>query len=137
MKDEKIIEYLKSANLWKNNNLYFFAVCPDSYSKNENIYASILHRIRFLIINKNEDEIGIIPFDSTLACMAECVVRIPLTEIVDVYLEDYKFLFFFNETRCIIKTKVNKTIEFGFSKNKKNINSNISKFVAEYVNRQN
>lgn len=136
MKDEKIIHYLKDANLWGENNLYFFAMAPESFSNLESIYGLDVLWIKYYIVNKNENGIAIIPFDETLKCVKQLITMIPHANIKEVYTEKYKFMFFIPGVRLIIKTNDNKVIEFDYpvKEKEKFLSSNMYKFVLEYKN---
>lgn len=136
MKDEKIIKYLKDANLWGENNLYFFAIAPASFSNQESIYGLNVLRVKYCIVNKNENGIGIIPFDETLKCINQLITTIPHANIKEVYTEKYKFMFFISGVRLIIKTNDNKVVELDYPAKEKEkfLSSNMYKFVSEYKN---
>lgn len=140
MKDEKIIQYLKDTNLWGENNIYFFAMAPSSFSDQESIYGLDVLWIKYYIVNKNENGIAIIPFDQTLKCISELITIIPHTSIKEVYTEKYKFMLFMKGNRLIIKTNENKVVELEYPEPKKEtekfLNSNIYKFLVEYKNNE-
>lgn len=135
MKEEKMIQYLKDANLWGENNTYFFAMAPQSFSNEESIFGFDRLSTKYYIINKNEEGIGIIPFYETLKSIKELITRIPHSEIKEVNIEDYKFLFILKGTKVIIKTTENKVFEFDYpsKKSQKFLESNMYKFVSEYI----
>lgn len=140
MKDEKIIQYLKDANLWGENNLYFFTMAPGKSSAYENFYGLNELEIKYYIVNKNENGIAIIPFDETLKSIKQLITIIPHENIKEVYTEEYKFMFFLKGNRLIIKTNENKVVELEYLNTKKEtekvLNSNIYKFVLEYKNKE-
>ncbi len=140
MKDEKIIQYLKDANLWGENNLYFFAMAPNSFSNQKSIYGTKQMEIKFYIVNENENGIAIIPFDETLKSIKQLITIIPHENIKEVYTEKYKFMFFLKGNRLIIKTNENKVVELECPHPKKEteefLNSNIYKFILKYKNNE-
>lgn len=130
MKDEKIIEYLKSFNFWGNDNVYMHVIAPEKFSNLESIYGidSVLC-FKYFIINKNENGIAVIPFDLTGKSISEAATFIPNENIDCIYMEKYKFMLFMGGIRVIIKTKDNKVLEFEYNKKKEeNINKLVNRF---------
>lgn len=137
MKDEKIIKYLKDANLWRENNLYFLAMVPVSLSNQKSIYGIDVLAVRYCIVNKNENGIAIIPFDETLKCISQLITMIPHANIKEVYTEKYKSMLFISGVRLIIKTNDNRVVELEYPAKEKEkfLSSNMYKFVSEYKNK--
>lgn len=136
MKDEKIVQYLKDANLWGKSNIYFFRMLPVKLSNQQSIYGINVIGIKYCIVNKNENGIAIIPFDETLKCLNQLITVIPHTNIKEVYIEKYKFMFFIPGAKLIIKTNENKVVEVDYPTKEKEkfLSSNMYKFFAEYMN---
>ena len=114
MKDEKVIEYLKEANFLGNENLYFYTPASPKTSKQENIYGLDALTIKYYIINKNENGIGIIPFDVTAKSIKSLIKFIPNSEISGIYKEDYKVMFIFKGTTLGIKLNDGKVLELDY-----------------------
>ena len=116
MNEEKIIQYLKDADLWGKENLYTYTVAPPNFSGLENIYGmDAVWRIRYYIINKNEDGVAILPFDITAKIIKDLIIFIPNSDIKEVYTEKYKFMFFATGKRLVIKTKEDKVVEVEYT----------------------
>ncbi len=114
MKDEKVIKYLKEANFWGNENLYFYTPASPKASKQENIYGLDALTIKYYIINKNENGIGIIPFDITAKSIKNLIKFIPNSEISGIYKENYKVMFVFKGTTLGIKLNNGKVLELDY-----------------------
>ena len=115
MKEDKMIEYLKNCNFWGNENFYCYTMEPGKYSKEKNIYGLDFIHIKYYLLNKNENGIGIIPFDFTGKSIKELIKFIPNYDIKEVYVEKYKSLIFISEKRLIIKTKLDEVLEVGYN----------------------
>lgn len=136
MKEEKIIQYLKNANFWGNENIYFYTVACEKLSKNESVYDLDVLSIKYYIVNRNENGIGIIPFNELGKSIKNLITFIPNSDIKEVYIEDYKFLFFIPGKKLIIKTIEDKVIELEYTGNvnKKNYSLNMYNFLTSFNN---
>ena len=115
MKDEKVINYLKEANFWGNENLYFYTPASPKISSQENIYGTDALGIKYYLINKNENGIGIIPFDLTAKSINNLIKFIPNSEIAGIYMENYKVMFIFKGTTLGIKLNDGKVLELDYT----------------------
>ena len=97
MNEEKIIQYLKECNFLGNETLYFYTQIPGSFSDQASVYGMDELNIKYYIVNKNENGIGIIPFDVTGKSIANLIKFFPMSNIKEIYTEKYKFLIFLSE----------------------------------------
>lgn len=133
MNDEKIINAFKEANFWGNDNLYFSgAVLPTTGQYVVfGVFANI--SLNFLIINKNEQGIGIIPIDQISGKpRVEQLLVINNANINSVTFNKAG-LFWYKNINIISKS--NEAISFKVQKNVltiKNHKINLQKFIESY-----
>ena len=134
MKDEKAIQYLKDANFWGNENLYFYTFAPQSFTKYESIYGLNSLSIKYFLINSNENGIGIIPFDLTAISIKDLITFIPYSNFVGAYKEKYKFMFILPGNRLVLKFTDNKVLELEYNGNENGTGQtlNMYKFYKKY-----
>lgn len=133
MTDEKIINAFKEANFWGKENLYFCGTILPSKIQYAafGVFANI--NLSFIIINKNENGIGIIPIDQVSGKpLIEKVLIIPNQSISNISFE--KAGLFWYKTINII-SKNNESISFKTQKNVLTVKShkpNLQKFIELY-----
>lgn len=135
MTDEKIINYLKEANLFMNYNEYFMGVVVPTIGNQVlfGAFASCFREFSGYIINQTENGIGIIPLsNSTGKPMINLAMFIYQNQLSSITIENAGLFFY---KKITIKDINNQCISFKTVKNVllvKQHKNNLQNFINRY-----